>query len=349
MKKLGWACLVVLIAGVFGISTALLIKEELRVPNWQSASENGWLKVDGAQIKNEHGDEIQLVGLSTHGIQWYRELYTRETLTHLKDELGINVFRIAMYTDPAMSGYVSHRELEEELYRLVDLSIELDLYVVVDWHILEDYNPQMYQTEAKEFFARVSEKYANVPNVIYEICNEPNGEISWRDNVKPYAEDVIGAIREHSPKALVIVGTPDWSKDLTSAAQDRLADENVAYALHFYAGSHNKTLRDTIDWFREKGLAVFVSECGATDASGEGKIYNEAFTRWADYMNEKKISWIYWSVSNKEEGSALLKPDFRAEKMVAKEDAEEQPSILDYLTESGQLFARSVPKRENMQ
>jgi endoglucanase len=70
-------------------------------------------------------------------------------------------------------------------------------------------------------------------------------------------------------------------------------------------------LRNRIDDFREKGFAVFVSECGMTDASGDGRIYEEAFGRWVDYLEENKISWVYWSFSNKDEASAMLKPEYQ--------------------------------------
>ena len=68
-----------------------------------------------------------------------------------------------------------------------------------------DNKPTMYQTDAKEFFNEVSAKYQGKPNVIYEICNEPNGDADWENDVKGYAEDVIGAIRDNSRQLFAIV------------------------------------------------------------------------------------------------------------------------------------------------
>lgn len=309
--------------------------------NNTSASYNGKLKVKDEKILNSNNEEIQLTGISSHGIQWFSELYTKENIEQLKNELDINVFRIAMYTDPNAGGYIANNSLKQKVYEIVDACVSLDIYVIIDWHILGDNNPQNYQQQAKDFFAEVSTKYANTPNVIYEICNEPNGNnVTWKDNIYPYANDIIAAIRENTD-ALIIVGTPDWSKDLSSVAEKPLEAQNIAYALHFYAGSHNKTLRDKIDEFRNKKLAVFVSECGSTDTTGAGKVYDDAFMRWVDYMHTKKISWTYWSYSNIAEGSSMLNagyvPDFSSE-------ASDDSLLEQHLSESGKLVKKAIIK-----
>jgi len=349
--KLKWlSILIVLVVGVGGAGL-WMVKNEQQVDK-RSASYNGQLKVDGARILNRRGKEVQLTGISTHGLQWYDELYTREMLEHLKSEMGINVFRVALYVEPGSDGYIKNPSLKNRVFEIVDWCRELDIYAIIDWHVLNEKNPQTYKAEALEFFAEASERYAEAENVIYEICNEPNGDVNWDEHVRPYAEEAIAKIREHAPEALIIVGTPDWSKDLLSVSKNPLTDKNVAYALHFYAGSHNKTLRDQIDDFRSKDLAVFVSECGATDATGDGKLYDEAFGRWTSYLDEKKISWVYWSLSNKAESSAMLVPDFEVESLELPEEqtgeAEiEQPHLTDYLTDSGKLVLESLlPKEE---
>jgi len=302
-----------------------------------TVSYNGQLRVDGARIVNQHNEEVQLTGISTHGIQWYSKLYNATSIKELKDEFGINLFRVAMYVNADDNGYVANPSLKSKLYELVDAAIELDMYAIIDWHILNDNNPQTHKKEALKFFDEVSIKYAEYPNVIYEICNEPNGkDITWKDHIKPYAEEIIPKIREHAPKALIVVGTPDWSKDLVPVGKEPLDFENVAYALHFYAGSHNATLRKRMDNFREKGLALFATECGATDSTGDGKLYEEAFTRWEKYLNENKISWVYWSFSNKDEASAIVTKKYKPGK------ADEETGIDRFLTESGQLLKRAL-------
>lgn len=286
------------------------VQEEVIDKN--SIQYTGWLKTQGSQLQNEKGEPIQLRGLSSHGIQWFYDIITYENLQTLKKEWNTNVFRIAMYTDPNSNGYISNStEIKEKVYNIIEMAIDLDMYVIVDWHILADNNPQIYETQSKEFFNEISNKYNNTPNVIYEICNEPNGyNVTWSNNVKPYAENIIQTIRANSPKSLIIVGTPDWCKDLKNPADDPLNYENIVYACHFYAGSHNESLQSQIDYCLNKNLPVFISECGMTDATGSGIIYEDNFKIWINYINERNLSWLYWSLSNKDEESSILTPDY---------------------------------------
>ncbi|MBR3323081.1 glycoside hydrolase family 5 protein [Candidatus Saccharibacteria bacterium] len=304
----------------------------------RSVSYNGQLHVDGKSIKNQHDETVQLTGISTHGIQWFGDLYNAQAVAQLKKDFGINVFRIAMYTDPNASGFIANNSLKDKVYELVDAAIKEDIYVIVDWHILHDNNPQTYQSQAINFFKEVTAKYGDTPNVIYEICNEPNSGTNW-DSVRAYAEAVTPAIREKAEKALVLVGTPDWSKDLDSAAKAPVSDKNTAYTLHFYSGTHKQELREVITRARKRGLAVFVSECGASDASGDGQLYADEFITWADFMREKNISWTYWSFSNKNEVSAILQADYVPQ-------YGDGFSFDNHLSESGKLLKRALNNKE---
>lgn len=329
MKKLKW----LLVAVVVGLAAYGVVKDLIEINNMdpKSVTYNGWLSVDGNRLINQRKEEVQFTGVSSHGIQWFGELYNKENLEQLK-ALGVNIFRVAMYVNPDDDGYVKNRELKDKVMELVDICVELDMYVIVDWHILNDNNPTKYQTEAKEFFSDISAKYKDTPNVIYEICNEPNGDVEWERDVKGYAEDVIGAIRANSPKSLVIVGTPRWSREMVAVANSPLNIENVVYAVHFYAGSDNVTLRDKIDNFRDQGFAVFVSECGMTDATGAGELHPDAFKRWAEYLADRKISWVYWSFTNKDEGSAMLKSDYKVGDEIEESLSESGKAVKEFWT-----------------
>ena len=266
-------------------------------------SDNGWLKIENNTLANKDGNKIQLKGMSTHGIQWYGKYANEEMIKKLRDEWGSNLFRVAMYTNE--NGYIQNRSLENEVTKIVDMAIKLDMYVIIDWHILSDNDPLTYKNESKEFFSKMSKKYKNYPNVIYEICNEPNGNVTWNENVKPYAEEVISAIRENSKNSIIIVGTPTWSQDVDKAAQNPINDKNVMYALHFYSGTHTDYLRQRAKSVLNK-IPIFVSEWGVSDASGNGGVYLDESKKWTDFMKENNISWANWSLSDKGESSALL-------------------------------------------
>lgn len=269
---------------------------------------HGQLKVQGTQLVDKNGNAVELRGMSTHGIAWFPD-YVNEYSVKKTKEYGANLFRVAMYTEE-YNGYTTSDAAKANAkalaYKGMDNAIKNDMYTIIDWHILNDNNPQTHKAEALEFFDEVSKKYANNPAVIYEICNEPHW-VSWSNDIKPYAEEVIKVIRKNSPNAVVIVGTNTWSQDVDEASRDKLSFDNVMYALHFYAGTHTlDSFKGKIETALNNGCAIFVTEWGTTQASGNGGVYTNEAQKWLDYLNEKNISWANWSLANKSEDSAAL-------------------------------------------
>ena len=300
--------------------------------NSQSAMYNGWLHTKGSLLLNEKNEKIQLKGLSSHGIQWFPDILTYENLKILKNDWNTNVFRIVIYTDSSVYGYIANNEeWETKLYELVDYAVNLDMYAIIDWHVLVEKDPLKYKNESNVFFDKISKKYANTPNILYEICNEPNGEdITWNENVKPYAENIISTIRKNSPNSLIIVGTPDWCKDISSAISNPLNEKNILYSFHFYASMFLEKYQETLDNCINNGFPIIVSECGLTDTTGNSKLYKNEFNKWIDYLNSNSISWIYWSFSNKDEASAIINTKYKKDS--------DNGNISNFLTESGEFI-----------
>ncbi|WP_415272794.1 cellulase family glycosylhydrolase [Bacillus siamensis] len=269
-------------------------------------AKNGQLSIKGTQLVNRDGKAVQLKGISSHGLQWYGDFVNKDSLKWLRDDWGITVFRAAMYT--ADGGYIDNPSVKNKVKEAVEAAKELGIYVIIDWHILNDGNPNQNKEKAKEFFKEMSSLYKNTPNVIYEIANEPNGDVNWKRDIKPYAEEVISVIRKNDPDNPIIVGTGTWSQDVNDAADDQLKDANVMYALHFYAGTHGQSLRDKANYALSKGAPIFVTEWGTSDASGNGGVFLDQSREWLNYLDSKKISWVNWNLSDKQESSSALKP-----------------------------------------
>lgn len=271
----------------------------------------GQLHVNGTNLCDENNNPIQLKGLSSHGLGWFPEYINMDAFKSFKNDWNMNVLRLAMYTEE-YNGYCSSNEAQKKnLKSIVNKGIEiaqdLDLYVIVDWHILSDGNPLTHVKDAIEFFDEISSKYKNDPHILYEICNEPNGSTTWAD-IKSYAKQVIPVIRKNAPDAIIIVGTPTWSQDVDIAAQSPITEyDNIMYALHFYADTHRDNLRNKMVSAIESGLPVFVSEYGICDASGNGLINTEEANKWVALMDQHKVSYIAWNLSNKSESSAIIK------------------------------------------
>lgn len=270
-------------------------------------STSGQLHVSGTYLVDAQGGHAVLRGVSTHGLQWFPEYVNEPLFAQLSDEWDCNLVRLAFYSKDYCEA---SRDVRERLLRLlrtgIDACIAHDMYVLVDWHILDDNDPNQNIDEAKAFFELISSEYANVPNLLYEICNEPNGDTSWSD-VSAYAEEVIPVIRAQSPQAVVMVGTPDYDRDLMSALRHPLPFDDVMYALHFYVASHYQDLRDELLAALDGGLPVFITECGLSEASGDGAVDFESAVTWFDILAEHDVGYAIWSLSNKAETSAFAR------------------------------------------
>ena len=222
-----------------------------------SVSANGQLQVNGSQIVNKNGKPFVIKGVSTHGLSWYPQYVQKKSFQSLKKR-GVNTIRLAMYTEE-YNGYCnSGKDNQKNLEALIDKGVKaatsLGMYVIIDWHILSDGNPLTHKKEAKAFFKKIAKKYNNHKNVLFEICNEPNGgEGTWK-NIRSYANTIINTIRSVNKKAIIIVGTPTWSQDVDQAAANPLKGKNIAYAFHFYASTHKQDLRNKLESAAKKGL-----------------------------------------------------------------------------------------------
>ena len=234
---------------IFCVFSFIGIENKIDANVLTPVEKHGNLSVNGTSIVDKNGEKFSLRGVSTHGIAWFPQYVNYETFKFMRDEWKINVIRLAMYSDPN-AGY--NKGIPEKVKEGIEYAKSLGLYVIVDWHILNDNNPNMYKKEAIEFFKEIATKYKDDANIIYEICNEPNGNTEWEKDVKPYAKEVISEIRKIDTDAIIIVGTPRWCQDVDIVSQSPLGSEytNVMYALHFYATTHRDDIRNKLNIFQ---------------------------------------------------------------------------------------------------
>ncbi len=266
----------------------------------------GQLSVKSGKLVDKNGQPVQLKGISSHGVQWFGDLVNQDTMKWLRDDWGISVFRVALYTEE--NGYIANPSLKNKVKEAIEAAQKLGLYVIIDWHILSDGDPNIHKNEAKAFFNEFSTKYGHLPNVIYELANEPNGNVNWNNQIRPYASEVSQVIRAKDPDNIIIVGTGTWSQDVHDAADHPLPDKNIMYTVHFYAGTHGQYLRDRVDYALNKGVGIFATEWGTSDASGNGGPFLNESKVWTDFLASRKISWANWSLADKNETSAALLP-----------------------------------------
>ncbi len=309
---------------------ALSIKTFAAAPAASPVDMHGALSVSGNKIVNQHGTPTQLTGMSLFWSGWSGQFYNRKAVSWIAYDWNASVVRAAIgvegngnYLDSLNKGDIANLQRADSV---IQAAIDNGIYVIIDWH---DHYAHNHTAKSVEFFKRMATKWGEYPNVIYEIYNEPMGAqaptttnpdgaeaIDWATQIKPYSEEVIAAIRGIDPDNIILVGTPSWAQDVDVVSYDPIDQTvyggNLAYTLHFYAGSHGAALRNKANTAMNNGLALFISEWGTSNADGGGgtdkKVYTTESDAWLTWAASKKIGWCNWSLTNKAEASAALLP-----------------------------------------
>lgn len=268
--------------------------------NAQPVKKHGALHVQGVQLTDEHNNPVVLRGMSFGWSCFHPRFYTAGAVKTLVKDWHCNVIRAALGVEPP-HGYKQDSATQIQLIRnVVEACIQEGVYVIIDWH-----SHNINLKEAKAFFKTMATDYGKYPNVIYELYNEPDYE-SW-DSVKIYEREIISTIRAVDNDNLILAGCPHWDQDIHLVAASPLTNvSNVMYTMHFYAGTHKQYLRDRCDSALSKGIPIFISESAGMEASGDGPINDKEWQRWIDWCEQHKISWITWSVSDKDETCSVL-------------------------------------------
>ncbi|MEO7976811.1 glycoside hydrolase family 5 protein [Flavobacterium sp.] len=269
--------------------------------NAQFVKKHGQLNVRGTQLVDQNHVPVVLRGMSFGWHSMWPRFYNEKSVNWLKEDFNCNVVRAAMGIELGEKGYIKNPEFsKDKIESVIKGAIKSNIYVIIDWH-----SHNINLNEAKAFFAEMSQKYNKYPNIIYEIFNEPDHE-SWPE-IKDYAEEVIKVIRENDPKNIILIGSPRWDQDVDLPAADPiLGYDNLMYTMHFYAATHGKELRDRTDEAIKNGLPIFISESAGMEATGDGPLDMKAWQDYIDWMEERKLSWITWSVSDKDETCSIL-------------------------------------------
>ncbi|WP_177155027.1 cellulase family glycosylhydrolase [Glycomyces harbinensis] len=267
---------------------------------------HGQLSVCGNNMCNEDGQEIQLRGVSSMWLHWQTQPYAQNlsALEWMRDNWNIEVFRVAMGVEPEGAYLDDPDGWKAEVETVIQNAAEAGVYVIVDFHA---HQAHQHQSEAVAFFSDLADRYGHLPNVIWETYNEPE-QVSWTGTLKPYHEAVTAAIRAQDPDNIVVLGTPTWSQDVDVAAASPVSGTNLMYTLHFYSCTHAQWNRDKANTAINAGLALFVTEWGASAADGglDGRVCLDEAQRWVDWMAANRISWTAWKLDVGTDSTNLL-------------------------------------------
>jgi endoglucanase len=271
---------------------------------------NGQLRVCGTKLCNQHGNPIQLRGMSTHGLQWYSQCIKDSSLDALAGDWNADILRISMYIQEG--GYQTNpRKFTDLVHKIIDQVTARGMYALVDWHMLDPGDPNYNFNRAKTFFTEIADRHKGKNNILYEVANEPSG-VSW-STVKSYAQKIIPVIRAKDSDGIVLVGTRAWSSlgvsdggNEEEVINNPVSASNIMYTFHFYAASHGTEYLNALRNASDR-IPMFVTEFGTQTYTGDGGNNFAQSQKYIDLMASKKISWTNWNFSDDERSGAVFK------------------------------------------
>lgn len=269
--------------------------------------DHGALRVVDGVLVNKNGVPPQLRGMSLFWNQYSEgsAFYNESSINTLADTWKVSIVRAAIGNGSTGTG---------DAQKIIDYAVNKGIYVLVDWHV---HNTDV--NGATNFFRTISNYVkgkGNPPNVIYEIFNEPINQ-SWAD-IKSYAETIVSVIRQNSPDNIIVVGTPNYSSNIIAPAGNMLTSANIVYAFHFYASeAAHSGYRGNVSQAICNKIPILITEWGLSPASGKCNsdgvvdgsreplnIDMSMVATWVNYIENRKLSWVNWSISNKNECSS---------------------------------------------
>ena len=293
----------------------------------------GELNVYEKYLTDSEYRAITLNGVSINSINYANGFISNETVSTLVNDWGCDVIRFSMNVEEDIGGYTSDPDTKfAEMCSVIDLCIDNGVYVIVDWNLVSGCDPRDFEEQATDFFSRLAAIYAGVPNVMYEISGRASfnseGDDVWSDEIRPYAQSVIGAIREYDSDNLIIVQS---SVDLQDVLDDPLEYSDVIYSISV-SGEYDEVKAQEIMDVSEEGIPMI---CTDFREFGEDQGFlTDDFVSYDEIFEAEYISWCAYYVGGDAAPGNLLNTDSMDDRAIA---SAHWPD--DYICESG-LFVR---------
>lgn len=306
-------------------------EESYEIMQRGNAKTVGKLHKNGVYIVDSDNKPVELRGVGLHAICQYTNLHMRKTFDSLRF-MGGNLVRVSVYLeDFAFSksdneiyyGYLSHpEENKAEIEKIIHNCIDLGLYVLLDWHVMDDQSivvgqkysglGVLHQEAAEEFFEYFSSKYADYPNVLYEFANEPYSLTpaemiqfisSLRSIVKNNVTDPIMVTGMGKP--IEEGGIRDFNtyKRCKALYEELVANgiTDVFTSPHIY-GSNLSEMQQLL----AEQIPFIMTEWGNSSYTGDGAGNDGAAIAQINWMHQNAIAHSIWKFTDQTMTSSLL-------------------------------------------
>lgn len=292
-------CFFTMVLIVFTVSQAKAQKEPML-----------WLHVKGNHLENSFGHYTVLRGAATPDLQTLagRPGGINGVIDKMIDGgIGIDsgVIRLAVF--PWLFAQNPDMYFKSYLKPAAEHCVQKRIYCIVDYHGFGDrsynYNSPVVDRQIRSFWSYVAPKFKDVPNIFFELFNEPVNPQDW-STWKQTAQPWVDLIRAVAPKIIIIIGSPLWSSFTRFAATDPFRGSNLVYTLHLYPETFQGG--GLGNWDRGFGraaqtLPIFITELGwpSTDPQASKFLHQTTsdfgvpVRRYLDNVHPN-VNWIAW-------------------------------------------------------
>ena len=268
-----------------------------------------WPRAVGNQLLDDQGRPLRLYGVNLIDPEaadhqrpgWSAVRFVEEAVT----VYHANILRLAVHPDgvEAMPGWFADPDhyFAAHLQPAIARAVELGAYVIIDLHYVANYDATLREQRVLPFWRALAPRYAHVPNVIFDLFNEPVAPDNWATWKTVMAQPVVDAIRATgATRNLIIVGGPQYCQHMAGAATNPIDDANVAYSAHFYPG-HQPWRDVNYPAALLASRVVLMEEWGYNANStwphlvGTTSGFGVPLLNWLD---AKGLNWLVWTFDN---------------------------------------------------
>ncbi len=259
------------------------------------------LSVEGNQFFSG-GKPVTLRGVSLCSLEWHAPLEQIQQVTNSTAKWNVNILRLPVQVKE-WDRVGPEAYMKSYLDPAVEVCKKNDVYCIIDWHEIAQWDKKDVQEKLENFWKLVAKRYADEPNILYEIYNEPTEPntrdaenwAKWRDEAQRWVDQ----IRKDAPDTVLLIGSPHWSQMPGFAVDNPVKGKNIAYTMHLYPNWDHKEW-DNLFGKASQTIPIFITEWGWSNKEdtfwvikGSQESFGDPFK---EYIKDKSsVNWTAWS------------------------------------------------------